>query len=207
MRARPPHWFCCLMLLPCLSACKSEQPDASTPPLASQGAVAAEPVAADDQNPPAAEASAIKAEDVKVTIVKDAASLHQAIAELKGKVVVLNFWATWCPTCVEEFPHLVAACRAAKDQDVVLVTVSGDYPEDIDPKVKPFLAEHGVVDHAFLTEVEDEVKFIDAYGDEFEGDYPTTITYSKTGQRVATHSGEATREQFDELIRQAIAAE
>lgn len=102
---------------------------------------------------------------------------------------------------------MVEAWNAVKDQDVVLVTVNGDFPEDTDPKVKPFLAEHGVKEHAYMTVVEDDVKFIDEFGDGFDGTYPTTITYSKTGKLVKTHAGEATREQFDELLKEAIAAE
>jgi len=200
VRVRAPHWLSCLLLLPCLSACRSEPPTKSATALASEQPAPAE-------QPPAPPAFEVKPDEVEVTVVKDAAALHKAIAELKGKVVVVNFWALWCPTCVEEFPHMTAAWQAVKDQDVVLLTVNGDFPEDLEPKVKPFLAEHGVKDHAFMTVVEDDVKFIDEFGHGFDGTYPTTITFSRSGKLVETHVGEATREQFDTLLQKAIATE
>ncbi len=45
---------------------------------------------------------------------------------LRGKVVVLNFWATWCPPCVEEMPSLVRMQRELKDRGVTVLAVSLD---------------------------------------------------------------------------------
>ncbi len=50
-----------------------------------------------------------------------------ALAQLRGKVVVLNFWATWCPPCVEEMPSLVSMQARLRDQVTVLaVSVDAD---------------------------------------------------------------------------------
>jgi peroxiredoxin len=65
------------------------------------------------------------APDFTVTDSERSVSLH----DLKGKVVVLNFWATWCPPCVEEMPSLVALQNRMKDHVTVLavsVDVDGD---------------------------------------------------------------------------------
>jgi peroxiredoxin len=48
------------------------------------------------------------------------------LKELKGKVVVLNFWATWCPPCVEEMPSLVRMQKELKDRGVTVLAVSMD---------------------------------------------------------------------------------
>lgn len=48
------------------------------------------------------------------------------IDDFKGKVVVLNFWASWCPPCVKEFPYLLEAALANSD-DVVLLAISSDF--------------------------------------------------------------------------------
>lgn len=48
------------------------------------------------------------------------------LKELKGKVVVLNFWATWCPPCVDEMPSLVQMQKQLKDKGVTVLAVSTD---------------------------------------------------------------------------------
>ncbi len=60
--------------------------------------------------------------------------------DLRGKVVVLNFWATWCPPCVEEIPSLVAMQAQMKDQ-VTVFAVSVDEDEEA---YRNFLVEHKV---------------------------------------------------------------
>ncbi len=61
------------------------------------------------------------------------------LSSLRGKVVLLNFWATWCPPCVEEIPSLVALRGALKGKGFELVTVSVD--EEL-PVLKAFLQKH-----------------------------------------------------------------
>jgi cytochrome c biogenesis protein CcmG, thiol:disulfide interchange protein DsbE len=58
-----------------------------------------------------------------------------------GKVLVLNFWATWCPPCVEEIPSLEGLHRMMKDSGVVVLGVSMDKNES---KYKTFLKRFGV---------------------------------------------------------------
>ena len=52
------------------------------------------------------------------------------IKDLKGKVVLLHFWATWCPPCVVEFPHL-KELSDAKPNDIVVVAISADRNADV----------------------------------------------------------------------------
>lgn len=51
------------------------------------------------------------------------------LSDLHGKVVVLNFWATWCPPCVEEMPSLVQMQQRLKDKGVEVLAVSVDVDE------------------------------------------------------------------------------
>ncbi len=66
-----------------------------------------------------------------------AVSLH----DLRGQVVVLNFWATWCPPCVEEMPSLVEMQRRMKARGVTVVAVSVDVDQNA---YHQFLKDHNV---------------------------------------------------------------
>ncbi len=73
-------------------------------------------------------------------VIKDrdrTVSLH----DLNGQIVVLNFWATWCPPCIEEMPSLVAMQRQLKDKGVKVLAVSIDVDQNAYEK---FLKDHGV---------------------------------------------------------------
>ncbi len=64
-----------------------------------------------------------------------------ALHDLRGKVVVLNFWATWCPPCVEEMPSMVQMQERLKDKGVTVLAIS----VDVDQKAyERFVREHGV---------------------------------------------------------------
>jgi cytochrome c biogenesis protein CcmG/thiol:disulfide interchange protein DsbE len=64
-----------------------------------------------------------------------------ALGQLRGQVVVLNFWATWCPPCVEEMPSLVEMQRRMKAKGVTVLAVSVDVDENA---YRQFLRAHGV---------------------------------------------------------------
>lgn len=63
------------------------------------------------------------------------------LSQFRGQVVVLNFWATWCPPCIEETPALIKMQRRMKDKGVVVLAVSIDVDENAYHK---FLKDYGV---------------------------------------------------------------
>ena len=52
------------------------------------------------------------------------------LSQLRGKIVVLNFWATWCPPCIDETPSLVQLQQRFKDKGVVVLGISWDKDDD-----------------------------------------------------------------------------
>ena len=103
------------------------------------------------------------------TIKDDARSV--SLHDLKGKVVLLNFWATWCPPCVEEMPSLVALQTKMKDK-VTVLAISVDVDEGA---YKKFLKDHGV---DLLTVRDPDEKSNTLYGT-FK--YPETYVIDRDG--------------------------
>jgi thiol-disulfide isomerase/thioredoxin len=75
-----------------------------------------------------------------VLVRPDGARLR--LSELKGQVVLLNFWATWCPPCNEEMPELVAVAKAYAPKGVVFVAAN---PEEGASSVEAWLNSHAEV--------------------------------------------------------------
>lgn len=65
-----------------------------------------------------------------------------SLADYKGKYVLLNFWATWCPPCLEEMPSMESVYQRYKDQDFAVVAISSDEGGKAD--ITPFIEKLGV---------------------------------------------------------------
>ena len=101
------------------------------------------------------------------------------LAQLRGKPVVLNFWATWCGPCWEEHPTLVANARALQPNIQFLGVVFQDTPD----KIQNFLNQRG---QAYPTVVDDAGKTAIAYG---VGGVPETFFLDKNGTIRAKYVG------------------
>jgi peroxiredoxin len=115
------------------------------------------------------------------------------LKDLRGKVVLLNFWATWCPPCRKEMPDLESLYLKFKDQGFVLLAISD---EDA-AKVNPFLAERDITYPILLDpgrKVNEEF--------EIEG-IPKSFVYDRGGKLVAQSIDMRTQKQFLEMLTQA----
>jgi peroxiredoxin len=92
----------------------------------------------------------------------DLQGVRHRLSGYRGKVVLLNFWATWCPPCVEELPSLAQLHRAtAGRRDVALVTVSVDENAKV---VREFLDRHRTVFGPFPVLIDPSKKVAKAFG-------------------------------------------
>lgn len=98
-----------------------------------------------------------------------------------GKPLLVNFWATWCDPCREEFPDLVKINADYKGK-IDFIIISLDFPEDINTLVPKFLAEMKAEMPAFLLSVKDESAVISSISKDWSGGMPFTILYNEKGE-------------------------
>jgi peroxiredoxin len=115
------------------------------------------------------------------------------LKELRGKVVVLNFWATWCPPCRKEMPDLQGLYQQFANQGLVILAISD---EDAG-KVKPFISERKIT-YPILLDPGRKVNELF----QIEG-IPKTFVYDRNGKLVAQSIDMRTRNQFLEMLAQA----
>jgi peroxiredoxin len=175
---------------------KPGQPDFLYVELASL--VRYEHMQATSDNPQFAEAMAkLEADDAKRQsadfTLSDLQGKAWHLQELRGKVVLVNFWATWCPPCRKEMPDLDALYGKFKDQGFVVLAISDEEAA----KVSPYLAEHKV---SYPVLLDPGRKVNDLFI--VEG-IPKSFVYDRSGKMVAQSIDMRTRSQFLAMLAQA----
>ncbi len=125
------------------------------------------------------------------TLVDSKGKTH-SLAQYKGKWVLVNFWATWCPPCLEEIPDLVAL-HENKKNNLVVLGVAMDYR---DPKAVLEFSDQMMVTYPIILgdqKVAAQVGTIPGL--------PTTYLYNPQGKVVAYNVGALTREAVERYIR------
>jgi peroxiredoxin len=153
---------------------------------------------ATSDNPQFAEAMAkLEADDAKRQsadfTLSDLQGKAWHLQELRGKVVLVNFWATWCPPCRKEMPDLDALYGKFKDQGFVVLAISDEEAA----KVSPYLAEHKV---SYPVLLDPGRKVNDLFI--VEG-IPKSFVYDRSGKMVAQSIDMRTRSQFLAMLAQA----
>ncbi len=127
----------------------------------------------------------LEAAPAPVSSFQDSEGKLHRIADFRGKVTVVNVWATWCGPCVIEMPTLASLAKAYEGKDVVVVPVSIDSDDKTD-QAKAFIAKN-----APLTYYHDPKKALPFEFKPPAVGMPTTVIYGKDGVEKARISGEA----------------
>jgi peroxiredoxin len=125
--------------------------------------------------------------------LQDLQGNHWTLSRLRGKVVLVNFWATWCPPCRKEMPDLEALYRRFKDSGLVILAISDEEAD----QVKRFLQEAAYTYPVLLDpgrKVNQQFRI--------EG-IPKSFVYDRNGRLVAQAIDMRTKTQFLEMLRQA----
>jgi thiol-disulfide isomerase/thioredoxin len=142
---------------------------------------------------PAADASRLTGE-------LDASGLAAAVAKEKGKVVLVNFWATWCVPCREEFPDLVRLEQKYRGKGVSVIGVSIDSAKDL-PAVEKFLASTKPDFPNYRKKSGgDDQDFIDSVDAKWGGELPFSVVYGPDGKKAKVMSGKQSYATFEKAI-------
>jgi thiol-disulfide isomerase/thioredoxin len=133
----------------------------------------------------------------------DEAVLQQVVAAHKGKVLLVNFWATWCAPCREEMPQLVKLDATLRSKGFRLVTVSADEPED-QARALQFLQKQAAPAPAYLKHANNDDKFISALDAKWTGALPASFLYDKSGHKVRSFIGEVSMTDLEAAIRKLL---
>jgi len=110
----------------------------------------------------------------------DINGLNIGLSDFRGKIVLLNFWATWCPACVAEMPAMEKLHRGLREKDFAMVTIS---LQDSAGQVKDFFKKHKLTFTALLDTTGEVGARFGLRG------IPTTIILDKAGQAIGVVIG------------------
>lgn len=125
--------------------------------------------------------------------LKDSEGKIVKFSDFKGRVVILDFWATWCGPCRREIPGFVELQKQYGEQGLTVIGISLD--EEGPAVVKPFIKKFGIN----YPVVMGDQKISQAFGG-IEG-LPTTFVIDREGRIVKKHIGYVPKEEFEKEIK------
>jgi thiol-disulfide isomerase/thioredoxin len=168
------------------------EPHVDAEPAATTAAADVTPAASHD-SPAAGAACMANAKPANFDFtIKDVDGNQVSLASYKGKVVLLNFWATWCGPCKAEIPGFVRLQEKYRDQLVVV----GFSVDDTAEKAKAYAAEYKMNYPILLGEGREDVQ--DAYGPIWG--IPASFIISKDGRVCRKHMGIAPEAVFEKEV-------
>ena len=127
-------------------------------------------------------------------VLVDTAGVSRSSSEWKGKILIVNFWATWCPPCLKEIPEFIALQREYGEKGVQFVGIA---VEGKDP-VEKFAAMMGI-NYPLLVAEEEGIALSLQMGNVI-GALPFSVVVDRYGKITHTHPGPFTRRQIEDEI-------
>ena len=148
---------------------------------------------------------AAKAAPKIVVTPVDTEALKTLLTQQRERPLLVNFWATFCDPCRDEFPDLVKIDKDFRPQSLEFVTVSLDDMSDINTTVPEFLGLMKATMPAYLLNVSDPEPAINLIDKTWQGDLPATFLYNEKGEVVYKKIGrvkpEELRSEIEKLVK------
>ena len=117
------------------------------------------------------------------------------VSEWDGQVLMINFWATWCPPCRREIPAFIELQAAYEDQGFTIVGIAIDTKQNATDFVDPM-----GINYPILVGDKDGIALSKAYGNRL-GVLPYTVIVDREGKIIETHRNELTFEEAEAMIK------
>ncbi len=124
-------------------------------------------------------------------------TLHN-ISEWDGKLLIVNFWATWCTPCRKEIPEFISLQNELGDQGLQFIGIAIDKPDE----TRHFMQEIGV-NYPILVDEDLGMQLVGEYGNRLMA-LPYTVIIDRKGNIVHTHMGEISRTALEQLLSDLI---
>lgn len=135
---------------------------------------------------------AARADDLP-TVTPD--QIHALVTGSAGQVVVVNFWATWCPPCLREFPDIIDVYSDFREKGLAVYAISMNEAEDADD-IEAFL-ESFAPPFAIYRAASIDSEFYAGVVDPWYGEMPMTLVFDTEGALIHVHKKPLT---YDELV-------
>ena len=143
--------------------------------------------------------TAAKSHSAVRLIPLDQSGFRQMVAAHRGKILLVDFWATWCAPCREELPKLVALHAAKESQGLDFVTISCDEPEQETAAAQFVAAQNAPAPHYIRRAASDDA-FINAIDPKWSGALPALFLFDRNGRQVQSFIGETDIKQLASSI-------
>jgi thiol-disulfide isomerase/thioredoxin len=130
----------------------------------------------------------------------DAQGYQKLLEQNRGKPILVNFWATWCEPCRDEYPMLNELAKQYASQGLKVIGVSMDDDGDL-ILMRRFLARYKPVFPNYRKKAGEATPFTQAVFPSWNGSLPATFFYDKDGRQVGHLFGEGPRDTYEATIR------
>lgn len=124
----------------------------------------------------------------------DSSGVQHSISEWKGKILVINFWATWCPPCRREIPEFAALQKQYAANGLVFIGIAIDERDAVEEYMKSI-----TINYPILIGGNDGIVLANQMGNSVAA-VPYTVIVNQGGQIIYRHPGELSGKQVLEII-------